>query len=381
MKLVHLRFPFYAKLALVLLVVHLIIGLLYLGSEIAMPLLIAALFAVLLRPVVVLFNKRFKLPHVLAVLAAVILFVVFIASICFLISSQVSSFTDDLPGIKHNLSLHYYHIQDWVKDRFHISYNKQEKYIQEVTLSNRGQLMESTLANFSKTLLHVLLVPIYTFLILLYRNLFKKFLAKLIDQKDHQTLVEIILEIKIVVQSYIAGLLIEMFIIALLTSIGFTFVNARYVILLGLITAVLNLIPYIGILVATIVACLINSTNLSVISGIVAVNVLVHLIDNNILVPKIVASKVKVNALISIVGVLIGALVAGIMGMFLAIPLIAILKVIFDRVDELKPWGYLMGDDLPKTYNWKKIKLSDLHAGNEETCNKEKRDGGNKAIF
>jgi len=74
---------------------------------------------------------------------------------------------------------------------------------------------------------------------------------------------------------------------------------------------------------------------------------LIQFIDNNLLVPKIVSSKVQINALISIVIVLLGAAVWGVPGMFLSIPFVAVLKIIFDRIEELKPWGKLLGDNIP----------------------------------
>jgi predicted PurR-regulated permease PerM len=74
---------------------------------------------------------------------------------------------------------------------------------------------------------------------------------------------------------------------------------------------------------------------------------IIQLIDNNFIVPKIIGSKVKLNALISILAVITGAAIWGIPGMSLSIPLQAILKLIFDRVDPLKPWGFLLGDTTP----------------------------------
>jgi predicted PurR-regulated permease PerM len=71
---------------------------------------------------------------------------------------------------------------------------------------------------------------------------------------------------------------------------------------------------------------------------------LVQFLDNNIIVPKIVASKVRINEFIAIIAVLIGGALWGIPGMFLSLPLIAILKVIFDRIEPLKPLGFLFGD-------------------------------------
>jgi predicted PurR-regulated permease PerM len=138
-------------------------------------------------------------------------------------------------------------------------------------------------------------------------------------------------------------------------------VGVEYAILLGVLTGLLNLIPYLGIFVAMLIsifATLTGTPDISMIIGVIVVTIVVQLIDNNILVPLVVSSKVEINAMASIVGIIIGGALAGIPGMFLAIPTIAILKVIFDRIAPLKPWGYLMGDDLPKTYEWRNIRLT-----------------------
>ncbi len=81
--------------------------------------------------------------------------------------------------------------------------------------------------------------------------------------------------------------------------------------------------------------------------GIVVAYAIIQFIDNNILVPRIVSSKVKINALISILTVLLGNALWGIPGMFLSIPSMAILKIIFDRIEPLRPWGKLLGDEIP----------------------------------
>jgi predicted PurR-regulated permease PerM len=365
--------PFYQRLALVLLSLSLILAILYIGSTIIMPLLLATLIAILLRPVVIFFNKKIRIPHVLAVLLAVLLFVVFVISIVFFISWQITDFVEDWPKIKYNMTMNYEHLQRWIKDSFNISYKKQETYIESVkndSLTNKQELVGNTLSTFSSTLLNLVLIPLYTFLILIYRNLFKKFLAKLVAQKNHPILVDILSEIKLVVQSYIVGLLMEMGIVAVLTTTGLMIIGVPYAILLGTITAVLNLIPYIGILCAGVISILValtNSTEFTVVLGVIAVNAIVQLIDNNFLVPKVVASKVKLNALVSIIAVFVGGAIGGVMGMFLAIPISAILKVVFDRIDDLQPWGYLLGDDMPKTYEWRFLKLPALSAGNDDT--------------
>lgn len=364
------KFPLYAKVSLTLISLSIIFTVLYYGQHIIIPLLLSLLFAILLRPLVVVFNKKLKFPHVIAVLVAVTIFVVFVSAIVFFISWQVSDITHDWNKIKHNISLHYEHLQHWIKQRYHLSYNKQESYIQQVRDESRNgnsELMSNTISSFTDTLLNTILIPIYTFLILLYKNLFIKFLSKIVQKSKEHILEDILTQIKTVVQSYIVGLLIEMGIVGTLTTIGLMLLGVEYAVLLGVITALLNLIPYIGILVAsviTVLATLVNSSELSVVLGVLGLSVFVQFIDNNILVPKIIGNKVRINALVSIVGVIIGGALAGIAGMFLAIPMIAILKVIFDRIDALSPWGYLMGDDLPKTYKWHRFVLPNFSEGN-----------------
>jgi hypothetical protein len=119
----------------------------------------------------------------------------------------------------------------------------------------------------------------------------------------------------------------------------------------------------------TIVASLTGSAEISIVLGIIVVTTVVQFIDNNILVPMVVSSKVEVNAIASIVGIIIGGAIAGFSGMFLAIPLIAILKVIFDKVESLKAWGYLLGDDIPKTYEWRSIRLPNFTFQTSSTVN------------
>jgi len=148
------------------------------------------------------------------------------------------------------------------------------------------------------------------------------------------------------------GLIIEMGIVAAINSAGFFILGIRYAIFLGVLAAILNMIPYIGMLIASIICMLItltSSTELTDIFGVLGILTVVQFIDNNIIMPRVVSSKVKINALITILGVLVGGALAGISGMFLSIPAIAILKVIFDRIDNMKPWGMLLGDEITGT--------------------------------
>ncbi|MFY9311084.1 MAG: AI-2E family transporter [Bacteroidia bacterium] len=370
-----LKYPFYVKLGLVLLSLSLIVGFIYVGQQVLVPIMLALLFAILLRPVVNFLNTKIRLPHVIAVIISVVLFLLFIAGIVFFVSWQVGDMASDWDKIKNNILTHYHTIQRWISQHLNISYNEQQKYIEQASkdsFSKSGNIMGSTLSSFTGALLSMILVPIYTFLFLLYRNLFITFLTKLVSEENQGKLQDILMHVKVAIQSYVVGLLIEFGIVSTLTSIGLMIVGVEYAILLGVITGLLNLIPYIGILIAgliSILASLTSSTDLSLIIGVIVVNSVVQLLDNNIIIPMIVSSKVRINAFVSIAGVIIGGAIGGVAGMFLSIPIIAILKVVFDRIEELEPWGFLMGDDLPKTYEWGKIKLPSWDAGSAKKSN------------
>ena len=368
-----LKFPFYAKLAFTLLSLIAIFTIIYVGQSIIVPILMAGLFAILLGPINNFLEMKVRLPHTVASVLTVALFVMLFATIISVLSWQIADMINDWEKIKRNLNIHYAHLQEMVRDNFNLTRREQNKII-DSTVSDSSQILGTTLVSVTDILFNVALIPIYTFLILLYRTHFMKFLCKLFREDLHGKLEDILFQIKVSVQSYIIGLAIEMIIVSVLTSIGLMVIGVQYAILLGIITGLLNLIPYIGIffgLALTILISLSGSTDLSIITGILVVNLVVQIIDNNFLVPMIVSSKVEVNAFVSIIGIIIGGAMIGVAGMFLAIPLIAIMKVIFVRVDELKPWGYLMGDDLPKTFEWGRIKFPFYRPGPEKTINVE----------
>jgi len=164
---------------------------------------------------------------------------------------------------------------------------------------------------------------------------------------------------KIIIQSYLVGLVFEMIIMAVLNSVGLLFLGIDYAIILGILAAILNIIPYIGGIIATLLPMFIAFvTKDSLIYPVLVfvVTIFIQFIDNNYIVPKIVASRVQINALISVIAVLVGGALWGVSGMFLSIPLIAILKVIFDHIEPLKPWGFLLGNIVPSNSKFSFIK-------------------------
>lgn len=270
---------------------------------------------------------------------------------------------NDFDTIKKNANSFLVEIHKFIKENFHVSIGEQKKYLDNVTkdsVKNGNATLGSALISITDLLVDCTIIPIYTFLFLLYKDHFILFLAKLISKENHAALKDILSQIKVSINNYIVSLLFEMIVVSVLTSLGLWIICVKYFILLGLITGILNLIPYIGILVAgiiTILASLTGSAEINIILGILIVNIIVQLIDNNLLVPLIINSKVEINAFVSIIGIIVGGAAAGISGMFLAIPLLAMLKIIFDRIESMEPWGYLMGNHMPRKFTWRVRKV------------------------
>lgn len=345
--------PFPAKLSFNLLTIVLIGVIIFLGQDILMPICFAVILAFLLLPV----NKwlvKLGLPPVPAMLISILLAVLFIAGIIYFLSTQIANFMDDLPKIKQNLNRHMTTVQQWVRENFNLTRKEQQAAIESASKdiqSGGTGMLGTTFLTAASALILVVLLPIYTFLILYYRDLIRHFFVSVFATKHKAAVEEVMFESRIIIQSYMVGLLIEMAIVAALNATGFFIIGIDYAIFLAVLAAILNLIPYVGMLVATVICMLItlaNSNNISDILWVGVVLIIVQFIDNNIIMPYVVSSKVKINALVTIVGVLVGGALAGVPGMFLSIPGLAIMKSVFDRVDGLQPWGMLLGDDKPK---------------------------------
>jgi predicted PurR-regulated permease PerM len=344
------QLPFYSKLSSNLVSIILIGLIIFLGQGILMPICFAIVLAFLLLPISN-WLTRLGIPNVISMLLAILLGLLVLSAVGYFLSSQIAGFVDDIPQIKKNLTHHLQTVQTWIRDNFKFSKRQQQQAVQDATKnmqSNGPGVLGTTFLSAASILVYIVLLPIYTFLIMYYRNLIRRFLVTVFADTHKEKVEEVLHESRSIIQSYMVGLLIEMAIVAALNAGGFLLIGIEYPIFLAVMAAILNMIPYVGMLIATVICMVVTLTTAQDLSDIIWVGVvlvIVQFIDNNFLMPYVVSSKVKINALVSIVGVLVGGALAGVSGMFLSIPGIAIMKAIFDRVDDLKPWGMVLGDD------------------------------------
>ena len=342
-----LELPFYAKAPLVLLGLALLTLTIYLAGDILFPFFFAIIFAILLLPIEQWLLRR-RVPEMLAITLTVLLGVAVLLAVMYFIYLQAGELASQMPMFKAKLLQTQRELVGWLDARFGITNQRLLGWLQQAT-SRATALAVQALSTVSGLLVVVTLVPVYIFLLLLYRKRLVNFFIQVFSGRQRDPEVEEVLhESKGTIQSYMTGLLIEGAIVAVLNVAGLFILGIPYALLLGVLGALLNFIPYVGGLVAILLPVLmafVTKPGYLYPLGVVGVYMVIQFIDNNVLVPRIVAGKVQVNALAAVVGVLVGNSIGGIPGMFLALPGMAILKIIFDRIEPLKPWGLLLGDD------------------------------------
>ncbi len=346
------QLPLTVKRSIELLGIVLIVAILVVGRDIIMPIIMAFFISIMLLPIY-RFLIRKKFPEALAIIFPILFVLVFIAGIVWFFSAQIGLLVDDFPQIKENVNNHLQSLQQWVSQLTGIETTKQTAFIKEKSddlLSMGGKAASGAAVTLSGVFVFVGLLPIYIYLILFYKDILLRFSFMWFKTDDHPKVKEVVYETESIIKSYLVGLLIQVTYMTILLGGILMIIGIKHALLIGVIFAILNLIPYVGALIGNLIGVLLtltSSTELWPVITVLGVIAVVQFIDNNILMPRIVGSKVKINALFSILGVLMGGAIAGISGMFLSLPIIAVLKIIFDRSAQFKQWGVLLGDERP----------------------------------
>ncbi|PKP19469.1 MAG: AI-2E family transporter [Bacteroidetes bacterium HGW-Bacteroidetes-21] len=344
--------PFYIKAVIFLIGITALMAILFIAKSIIVPIIFAVIIAILLHPLVNFF-ARFRINRILSIIFALLLTFIVLGGFVSLIFSQASSFGDSWPMLVDKFTEVLDQSITWASGYFDINPTKIKGWVASTKseiIDISSSSIKQTLTTIGGGLVIMFLVPVYVFLILFYHPLLLEFIHRLFAKYNLKEVSEVVTQIKTVIQRYLIGLVIEAAIITVMYSVALFALGVDYAILLGIIGAVLNMIPYIGGIVGVALPMIVALATLP--SGFTALYILIiyyiiQLIDNNYIVPKIVASQVKINALFSIIVVIAGNALWGIPGMFLSLPLLAIIKLIFDHIESLKPWGFLLGDTMP----------------------------------
>src|SRR5690606_13234400 len=211
-----------------------------------------------------------------------------------------------------------------------------------------SNFMNTAFTATTGTAVKIGLIPVYIFFLLYYRNKFASFLLQLIPSTKHDKTTSILGQISQVTKKYMSGLFIVVLILCVLNSLGLFYVGVRYALLLEIISALFDFIPYfvtlIGGAVPLLFTLLMSDTPHKAI-GVVILFLIIQFIENNILTPNIVGGNVKLNPFITILSIIIGGILWGVPGMIISVPVLGMFKMVCEHVSGLSPYAYILGTE------------------------------------
>lgn len=343
------RMPYSFNLVAGLLTMVLIVAVLYMLQGVLIPLLFSILIAISLYPLARFF-ERLRLGKAFAAMLSVIIAIALLLGIFWfivyegiVIGKDASAITDKVWSVIENGQI-------WLENRFGIARTDMIAQLREQgtkMLDNVGGVLSSTFGSLGNIVAGAVLVPLFSFFLLYYRVFFREFFFKAFKSSPKQQVHDVLDKIYVVVQSYLVGLITVMGIVAILNTGGLMLMGIEYAWFFGTLASLLMLLPYIGIAIGSILPALFalavkDSAWYAV--GVVAWFQVVQFLEGNIITPNIVGSKVSINPLMAIIGILLGGMLFGLAGLILALPLLASLKVIFDANPRTEALGFMIGE-------------------------------------
>ncbi len=342
--------PYYARLAFILLSIVLSYLILTVGDSVLIPIAFAFLVALVLLPVVNFLRRKARFPDGLAIAVSVVGLLLFLIGIVYLLSFQIADLSQDFPALQDKVALWTKQLQSWGQQRYHLTARDQKSYLQKVSdtlMSGAASTAGALALSLGHFLFWTAITFIYAFFILSFRKLIIRFITSLFPSEHRLVVRRSFLETKKVVNGYVQGLLTETVIVAIAVTLSLSLMGIQYAFLLGLLAGVLNIIPYLGFISVLVFTGLLTLVHHPPATALLACVVLlvIHLLDSNVLAPRVIGGRVRMNPLATLICIFIGELIWGLSGLFLAIPFAAVLKVVFSHVEGLQPWAMVMGTE------------------------------------
>ncbi|MDZ7805950.1 MAG: AI-2E family transporter [Gracilimonas sp.] len=314
---------------------------------ILLPLVWAAFIALLILPLTEKL-EQIKFPRWLSIITVLTIVTASISVILYLLSLQVAGLLGDIPTVTGKLDTWITDLQHFLEVRIGIPHElltrQASNSVSQIINTGLTELRNSLFSVF-RLLTVISVIPLYIFFMLYYRDIFYRGSLQLfINYHDKSgSLFNKIIE---VAQHYLRGLMLVTLIVGVLFYVVLVVLNVKYAFFFAVLLAVFNLIPYIGVFISSLLVVLYSIATSDSMFYPVAILIslwLIQLLENNLITPYVVGSQVKINPLVALIAVFMGASIWGISGMILFIPLVGVLKVVFDEFEGLKPLGLFLG--------------------------------------
>lgn len=343
------KYPYWIKFTGILVGLTFLFYLLNYGKFILMPLAFSALFAMLLTPIS---NRleRWKIGRAGSIIVSMVLVIILFSGILSLISWQFVQFAQDFPQVTERLKEFNAQILNFVDTTLGIAPEQQTDYLQQALdnfIEKSGEYVTGIMNTTTNLFTTLGLMPIFIFFMMYYKEMYQTFLNKIIERRSHSEVEAVVTKVQDVAQNYLVGLMTVVAILAVLNSIGLLIVGIEHAVFFGVFAGFMAIIPFIGIIIGSLpplLYALFLTDSLLYPLGVIIVFVIVQFLEGNFISPRIIGSRVSINPFIALIALIIGGQLWGISGMILFVPLIGILRVVFEEIPALRPVGYLLGN-------------------------------------
>ncbi|MDQ3100132.1 MAG: AI-2E family transporter [Bacteroidota bacterium] len=333
----------------ILLAVILTVTALYFGKGLFLMVTVSGLLAFLVLPIA-RGVERLHAPRWAGSAIATLVVLITVLAFFFLMGWQFKRFGGDLPALRAAFSEKGSRVLLWMEEQTHIERREQMRWFNERLADiadSGGNVAMGLFRTTGSALASIVPIPIFIFLILQLRDKFRVFFEQL-GSTGEGSVLDIMTKISMLSRKYLRGVLIVIMILGVLNSIGFLLLGLKYAILLGFAIAFLNIIPYIGVLIGSLlpmIIALLTKDSMMYVLGALGVCLITQFLENNFITPYVVGSSVSLNPLASLIALLAAGMLWGVVGMVLAIPITGMLKIICDAIPSLRPWGFILGEE------------------------------------
>lgn len=317
-----------------------ILTILYIGSGLLMPLLVAAIIAILLdKPTEQL--KQWGLPNWLAISLSVLLMVIIFSLLTWLISSQINTMANDWPTIKEKATEKLNTLSEWANQTLNWDYK--DYFENNKRLVQKAESFGSAfLSSVMNLLSQSLIIFVYIILLLMQRNMFIKFFKKLVSNASAMGVV--LSDSKKIINNYLLGKGKIMVFLFGIYYLGFTLGSVPYALFLAVFATLFSIIPYVGNIIGGGIAVILSYLYAGTTPALIVIGVIsaAQLVENYILTPWIIGDEIELNPFVTVFGVILFSVLWGMVGAIIALPLIGVLKVIFQHTKGMEPYAFLI---------------------------------------
>lgn len=332
---------------------------LYFGKTLFIPLSFSLLISFILYPICKWLEQK-GINKMGSILLAISTIFILSGAIIYLLFSQIAGFLQEWPLFKAKFSETFTQLYAFLEEKYGINSDEFSKFLDNLLNGSGSQIFEflmNTAYSISIASFFLIIIPVFSTLILYYREMFTNVLYKIFPADKKESIHEILIE---TIQSYynfVKGMILVYIIVGILNSVGLAILGIPHPFMFGFIASILTFIPYAGIIISSLLPIAVSWITFNSIwypVGVILIFAFVQLLEGNLIFPLVVGNKLKINPLIIIIAIIAGGILWGAAGMILFIPFISIIKLIADRTESLKTLSLLLGSDTPpkKKNSW-----------------------------